>query len=388
MVLLILMFQERRSALTAILLISGIFLGFGLFANIPALYKGFLVGDQAVYYCMAQSLAYDGDLEYTTKDLIRYNEDFWAGPNGIFLKKVVKDGRERLYYAKSFAYSLFAAPFVRVFGPSGPLVFNGLLLFLLLLMGWSYFALANSPGLAARQDGRLSRRLGRLPLRPLDHARILQPVPRLHRPLPVAVQSRSPQSPSRCSAARPPFRTGPLEAVPPVPGARITWPPSSAGLVIFSKPTNIVLTAPLFLSTLLVGKKFWKAVALGLVSLVVAGRLLRRQLGLDRRVELPGRRAQELRLSVPAGEERRHLRQRARPDPMTTDGYVERGSRARPSFCAYNLFWYFFGRFTGIAWYFFPAVLLFLFSSCAAARASTPGSSWPPLSARSWSTWS
>ena len=92
--------------------------------------------------------AYDGDLEYTTRDLIRYENDFWAGPNGVFLKRVVRNGQEHLYYAKSFAFALFAAPFVRVFGPNGPLVFHALLLFLLLLMGWSYFALSNSPGLS------------------------------------------------------------------------------------------------------------------------------------------------------------------------------------------------------------------------------------------------
>ena len=82
-----------------------------MFANLPQLNQGFLVGDQAVYYAMSQSLAYDGDLEYTTRDLIRYENDFWAGPNGIFLKRVVRDGREHLYYAKSFAFPLFAAPF-------------------------------------------------------------------------------------------------------------------------------------------------------------------------------------------------------------------------------------------------------------------------------------
>jgi hypothetical protein len=142
------MLQDKSSIRTAILLLSGLFLGFALFANLPKLHEGFLVGDQAVNYAMAQSLAFDGDLEYTTRDLIRYENDFWAGPNGIFLKRVVRDGREHLYYAKSFAFAFFAAPFVRVFGPGGPLVFHALLLFLLLMMGWSYFALSNSPGLS------------------------------------------------------------------------------------------------------------------------------------------------------------------------------------------------------------------------------------------------
>ena len=57
----------------------------------------------------------------------------------------------RYYYAKSFAYALFAAPFVRVFGANGPMVFHSLLLFLLLVMGLSYFSLSNSPGLSLLQ---------------------------------------------------------------------------------------------------------------------------------------------------------------------------------------------------------------------------------------------
>lgn len=142
------MLQDGKSAWKAIALLSGLFFGFALFANVPKLHEGFLVGDQAVYYAMAQSLAFDGDLEYTAHDLVRYENDFWAGPNGIFLKRVARDGRDHLYYAKSFAYPLFASPFVRVFGPNGPFVFHAVLLFLLLVMGWSYFALSNSPGLS------------------------------------------------------------------------------------------------------------------------------------------------------------------------------------------------------------------------------------------------
>ena len=46
------------------------------------------------------------------------------------------------------AYSLFAAPFVRVFGYNGPLVFHSFLLLLILLMGFRYLSLANRPHLS------------------------------------------------------------------------------------------------------------------------------------------------------------------------------------------------------------------------------------------------
>ncbi len=94
---------------------------------------------------MTQSIALDGDLEYTTKDLARYYYSFDAGPQGIFLKKA-KDGR--IFYAKSFAYSLFAAPFIRLFGVNGFLVFHSFLLFLILFLGKRYLSLNNPEGLS------------------------------------------------------------------------------------------------------------------------------------------------------------------------------------------------------------------------------------------------
>ena len=72
---------------TALVLVCLLFLGLSLFIDLPVIHQGFLFADQATYYAMAQSIAYDGDLEYTKKDLIRYYEDFNAGPMGIFLKR-------------------------------------------------------------------------------------------------------------------------------------------------------------------------------------------------------------------------------------------------------------------------------------------------------------
>ena len=104
--------------------------------------------DEATYYMMGYSLAYDGDLTYRREDLVRVWREFPSGPVGVFLKKgahhradrtdataavrLDPDPRDsdpnRLFYGKSFAYPLFAAPFVRLFGTNGFLVLNALLL--------------------------------------------------------------------------------------------------------------------------------------------------------------------------------------------------------------------------------------------------------------------
>ena len=136
---------SRKAARTVILFVFIFSLGFSLFLNLPAIHRGFLFADQAVYYALTQSIAFDHDIEYTKKDLVRYYHDFNAGPQGIFLKKTA-DGK--IYFAKSWAYSLFAAPFVYVFGYNGFLVFHSLLLLLVLLMGFRYLALFNSSPLS------------------------------------------------------------------------------------------------------------------------------------------------------------------------------------------------------------------------------------------------
>ena len=82
----------------------------------------YLFSDEAVYYMMAQSLGFDYDIEYTPQDLQRMYEDGWyAGPQGIYLTKA-KNGK--IYYSKYWAYSLFLAPFVRLFGLKGFLILN------------------------------------------------------------------------------------------------------------------------------------------------------------------------------------------------------------------------------------------------------------------------
>jgi hypothetical protein len=350
------MLQDKASVRTAILLISGLFLGFALFANVPPLYQGFLVGDQAVYYAMAQSLAYDGDLEYTTRDLIRYKNDFWAGPNGIFLKRVYRDGREHLYYAKSFAFPLFAAPFVRAFGPNGPLVFHAVLLFLLLLMGWSYFALANSPGLSFL---RTITFLGAS----VACVYAFWITPEFFNLFLVFTvlflwlyKKRAAENPIPAGA-----RSGRLHQFL-CSGGTDYLAAVVAGIVIFSKPTNVMLTVPLVLSAWLQAKKFWKAVALGLVLVLTAGSFFAANWVWTGKWNYQGGERKSFVLHFPL-EKKGVTFDTVGGQSMTTDGYSARvalpiGEAIRIGAC--NVFFYFFGRFTGVMWYFFPAVLFLL----------------------------
>mgnify|MGYP006275543859 CR=1 FL=1 len=108
---------------------------------------GGVKSDEATYVSMALSLAYDHDLAYERRDLQRFWGLYHQGPEGIFLKQgrrvsvertagvpwltIVKraDHRaDRLYFGKSLAYAVVAAPFVRVFGLNGFWVLHILLL--------------------------------------------------------------------------------------------------------------------------------------------------------------------------------------------------------------------------------------------------------------------
>jgi len=106
---------------------------FSFSTNLPKRHRGGFLSDESTYFSITQSLAYDYDLKYTRKDIIRIKERFWIGPTGLFLKKG-KNGA--LFYAKSFAYPLFAAPFFRIFDVNGLLLFNGLMLFFATLMAF------------------------------------------------------------------------------------------------------------------------------------------------------------------------------------------------------------------------------------------------------------
>jgi hypothetical protein len=356
MVLIETMLPEKKGALTAIVLISAVFLGFALFADLPALHDGFLAADQATYFSIAQSLAYDHDLEYTKKDLIRYKEQFWAGPQGIFLKRVKTPSGEKLFFAKSMAYALFAAPFVRVFGPNGPIVFHVLLIFLLLLMGFSYFSLQNSPGLSVLK-------IGTFLFASVAGAYTLWIAPDFFNLFCVfSVLFLWLYKHRRTEAEPDQIR----EQVPAEAVRRNRWTAfllsdasdycaaAVAGIVAYAKPPNVAVFGPLVLWTILKRRPV-KAIFLILVFALAFGALFGTNLLLTGDWNYQGGERKSFYFSFPY-EHPDFTFDSARGRLMTTDGYLER-ALFPARFVPINLFYFIFGRFSGMVWYFFPAFL-------------------------------
>jgi hypothetical protein len=136
--------------------------------DFPGVSTGFK-SDEATYYLIGQSLAFDFDLEYRAEDLSRAWAEYPDGPQGVFLKEGqtvgglrltggapfidvagTRDPRagERLYYGKSFIYPAVAAPFLRLFGTNGFLFLNALLLTAAFGAAYVYLSARMSPVVA------------------------------------------------------------------------------------------------------------------------------------------------------------------------------------------------------------------------------------------------
>ena len=99
-------------------------------------------GDAATYYMLGHSLADDLDFEYQREDLVRVWREYPGGPEGVFLKR----GKgSHIFFAKSFIYPLLAAPFIKVFGTNGFMVFHALLMTLCFACAYAYLAARSHP---------------------------------------------------------------------------------------------------------------------------------------------------------------------------------------------------------------------------------------------------
>ncbi|MGB2717136.1 MAG: glycosyltransferase family 87 protein [Vicinamibacterales bacterium] len=169
--------QDRWRELServGVLATAGVFvtlLGVAVSLDYPRTARGFK-GDEATYYSLTHSLARDFDFTFQRQDLVRVWEEF-PGPEGIFLKRGSKidfqrqagfpfvrivrtedPARYRLYYAKSYIYPLFAAPFVRVFGTNGFLIFHAVLLTFAYAVAYRFLTARGArPGVAASFTG-------------------------------------------------------------------------------------------------------------------------------------------------------------------------------------------------------------------------------------------
>ncbi len=313
-----------------------------LFLNLPAIHNGFLCADQAVYLAMTQSIALDGDLEYTRKDLARYYYSFDAGPQGIFLKKA-KDGR--IFYAKSFAYSLFAAPFVRFFGINGFLVFHSFLLCLILFLGTRFLRLFNPAGvsllailtflfasIACVYYFWISPDFFNLSLVFIILFLWMYKLAVPHAGLPAPSSSLEKF-----------FQSEATDLVAAV----------LTGFATFSKPPNIVLLAPLLLYPLW-RRRIGRVALLVLIFILSVGLFFGANYLLTADWNYMGGERKTFIGTFPL--EKDSVTFDSVGHPMTSEGYFEKFFLPL-TFVPVNLFYYFFGRFTGITWYFFPAVL-------------------------------
>ena len=103
-------------------------------------------GDASTYYMQIQSIANDFDIKYEQKDLQRvFTNKLDNVPNGLFL---IKDDKKNYFYGKEYSYALFAVPFFKLFGNNGILLFNALMFFLMIYMGYIILKMNNRDDIA------------------------------------------------------------------------------------------------------------------------------------------------------------------------------------------------------------------------------------------------
>jgi len=340
------MLQEKKLAISVLLLFSLFFLGFSLFFNFPAINSYFLFADQAVYFAMAQSIAYDGDLEFTKKDLARYYQDFPSGPQGIFLKRG-KDNK--IFYAKSFSYSLFASPFVKIFGYNGIFVFHAILLVLVLFSGFAYLSLFNRPKIS------LFSTLTFLfaSVAGVYYLWISPDFFNLSLVFLIVflwVYKLRHKEEGNLEEKKSKFQAFLLSDWTDYLASFL------AGIAVFSKPPNAVLMGPLVLLAL-VRKKYFKSLLMILLFVLTLSLFFGTNYLLTSDWNFMGGERKIFYGTAGAFPfEKENITFDSTGYPMTSEAYFGR-FLIPAKFFFYNFFYYFFGRFTGISWYFFPAFL-------------------------------
>ncbi len=343
--------KENNPIRTLLVLIFLFALGLSLFINIQALQKEFLFADEATYFAITQSLAYDFDLKYSMQgqDLNRYYREFGSGPQGIFLKKG-KDGK--IFFAKSFIYPLFSAPFYRIFGVNGFFVFHTILLMLMVLMGTMYFSLHNTPLLS------LSAILTFL-FASVAMVYFIWISPDFFNIFMAFTVIFLWLYKHKHKEARP-------EDLPKKWLVRFLLSDWSdylaaalAGMAFFSKPPSIILLGPIAAHTLL-KKKFVKTAVILLVFTVVTGAFWGTNYLVTGEWNYQGGERKTF-YSANGGFpiDAKQLTFDNIGWPMTSEGYgLAHLLPVKTS--VYNFFYYFVGRFSGMIWYFFPAFLFLI----------------------------
>ena len=244
--------------------------------------SGGFAGDAATYYTLGHSLAHDLDFEYRRDDLARVWKEFPSGPEGIFLKR---GSGGRIFYAKAYVYPLVAAPFIWLFGTNGFLVLHALLMTAVFRVRVCVPGRAQSSRRRADLRVRVSVRVGRADLHGAARPGLLHLRDRPDRLFLLVLQG------SRRTARR---------IAPNALRTRWLLAPRSdtvaavlLGVATFAKPTNVGLIMPLLVSAAL--RKQWAAARQDLRRVRRRrGGAVRAEHRAHRRLELPGRRAQDV----------------------------------------------------------------------------------------------
>lgn len=288
--------------------------------------QGGFLSDEATYFSMIQSLALDQDIVYERRDIARIKERFWVGPMGLFLKKGA-DGR--LTYSKSLAYPLFAAPFFLLFDNHGVLLCNGLMLFFCLLMGYLLLRKTHPP------EKSFSFSL----------IFVLCSVTPIYIWWFTADLFNFFVLFSGLFFFFYPFRLA---------GLRFLAVPFFT-LAVFSKPSTLVPLA--FVLLILPLRKRWKeTIVFGLLLLLALAALATFYYSQSGTINFMGGDRRTFYSHYPY-EQPGYTFEKAHQ--MTASDYWER-FHLTPAIAGHNIFYYFFGRFTGLLIYFFPALFLLL----------------------------
>jgi hypothetical protein len=361
-----------------------VLLGLAVSVDYPRTALGFK-GDEATYYMLAHSIARDGDFTYNRHDLTRVWEEF-PGPEGVFLKKgsdihgvaftasppffrlvtTPDEARSRFYFAKSFIYPLFAAPFVAVFGTNGFLVFHALLLVLNFAALYAFLCARGSVPSIAAAFATIFIVVSVIPIYYVSIA------PEFFN-LTLVLQAYFLWT----------FKRAAVELPAAVPGSerlrRFLASPASdylaavlLGLATFSKPTHILLILPL-LALALIRKEWRSFLVIGTLFAVVVAGLFGMNAAITGEFNYQGgnRKSFYGRTGFPLANSWETFENRGASvatDAVPTDVLVH-GDTLRVF--AWNTMYFVVGRYSGFLPYFFPAVVaLALFLARGAERRS------------------
>ena len=125
---------RTRSAATAVGAVVILLLCFLVALQVSRLRSDRLWGDEGTFVAMTASLVHDGDLIFDAGDLERLEQRQPGPPPAVILQQTERG----ITYSKPILYPLMAAPLYSLFGETGILATNAVLLGCALVLAWIY----------------------------------------------------------------------------------------------------------------------------------------------------------------------------------------------------------------------------------------------------------